>query len=102
MRPRSLTGIDVPGLHFADVVGARVERRPAALRARKALTWRVLHRYAGERAAQIVVGRNIDHPRLRAEGGGRPVLAAVGRRAELGALARARLARGIDIRPAGH
>ena len=35
VRPHALAGIDVPGLHFADVIGAGVEERPVGFSTRE-------------------------------------------------------------------
>ena len=52
-------------------------------------------------AAEILVGRDVDHPRLRAERDRRPVLAAPERRAEFRRLAGAGLVGRIDVGPSG-
>src|SRR5207253_4074867 len=65
-----------------------------------ALSRRVGGRFAGDRAAQIFIGRDIEQPRLRAVGDRRPVLAAPKRRTEIRLLAGPGLTGRVDIRPA--
>jgi hypothetical protein len=62
----------------------------------------VFHLGAGQPVAEVVVGRDVDHARLRAEGDGWPVLAAPVRRADvIHLLAGRRLARRVDIGTSG-
>ena len=75
MRPDPQAGVDTPRLHLAVMVGARHEFK-AELRARVVLARDVLDFAADRRSTDILVRRNVDHPRLRAERDGRPVLSA--------------------------
>src|SRR4030095_12941892 len=59
----------------------------------------ILDRHAGQDAAQSIVGRDVDHACLRAEGNRRPVLAPVRTRAEVSLLPRTWFASGVDVRP---
>src|ERR1700730_3406144 len=99
MTPYLLAGVEIPGLQFADMVGARcdVHRRG---RPDIALSRRVCGRFTGDRAAQVFVGRDVEQPRLWAVGHRRPILAAPQRWAEIGFSPGAGLAGRVDIRPA--
>src|SRR5205823_5373823 len=97
--PRADAGIDVPGLHFTDVIraGGDVQRgRGACVRAASA----IFHFLTDRSATQVVVSRNINHPRLGAERDGRPVFPAPKRRAKVSLLAGARLSIRVDLGPA--
>ena len=96
MRPHARAGVDVPRLHFTDVIGARGDDKRAR-GAGVAAAGRVGGRTADQRAAQVLVGRNVEHARLGAERRRWPVLAAPVRRAEICALTGARLAGGVDV-----
>src|SRR5262249_23696986 len=100
--PDSLARIHIPRLHLAEMVRARCCEGPAAANADKSRAGRVLNFSAHVRAADVVVGRNINHPRLRAERNRRPVLAPVRVRTEVGLLSSSRLPIRVDVRPAGY
>jgi hypothetical protein len=59
----------------------------------------VFRRFTGEFRAQIFIGRDVKHPRLRTVGNRRPILAAPQAWTELGGLVGAGFARLVDVRP---
>src|SRR6187401_732254 len=98
VRPDPLARVDVPRLNFADVVspwGDGERRRGAGKRS----AGHVLDLTANDAGAQVLVGGNVDHPRLGAEGDRRPVLAPPVRGTEIRGLAGPWLASWIDVRP---
>src|SRR6185312_16343850 len=100
-RPYLFAGVEVPGLQLADVVGPGHHLQDVLRHPHVAFALHIFDRLAGQLGAQVVVGGNIHHPRLRAVGDRRPILAAPQAGAELGGLACPRLARLIDIRSPG-
>src|SRR6266852_6046853 len=98
--PHSLASVDIPRLHFTDMVGARGSGH-GACRAREWAAGRILHPLPRECGAQILVRGDVDHPGLRAESHWRPILATPKRRAEICLLVGARLVVGINLRPPG-
>src|SRR5438552_240414 len=100
-RPNLFAGIEIPGLQLADVVGAGNHLQHVFSDAHETLASDVFRGFAGELGAEVVVGGDVEHPRLRAVRGRRPILAAPQARTELGALVGARLARLIDLGPSG-
>src|SRR5437879_8465370 len=100
-RPYLFAGIEIPGLQLADVVGAGNHLHHVLSDAHETLALHVFRGFAGELGAEIVVGGDVEHPRLRAVRGRRPILAAPQARTELGGLAGARLARLVDVGPSG-
>src|SRR2546428_3040500 len=100
-RPYLFAGIEIPGLQLPDVVGAGNHLQHVFRDAHEALALHVFRGFAGELGAEVVVGGDVEHPRLRAVCGRRPVLAAPQARTELGGLAGARLAGLLDVRPSG-
>ena len=95
--PDALPGIHIPRLYFADMIraGNHRERRRDA---HKRLATVVLRVAANQGAAQVFVGRDIHHSRLRIKGSGRPVLAAGKRRAVGDGLAGGGLMRRVNFR----
>jgi len=65
------------------------------------VTKRIANGLSGKGVTEIIVGWDIEQTRLRAVGHRRPIFAAPQRRAELGVLPGPRLARGVDLGPAG-
>jgi hypothetical protein len=59
----------------------------------------VFRRFTGEFRAQILIGRDVKHPRLRTVGNRRPILAAPQAWTEPGGLVGAGFARLVDVRP---
>src|SRR5439155_17187776 len=84
-----------------DVVGAGTHLHHVFRDALETLALHVFRGLAGELCAEVVVGGDVEHPRLRAVRGRRPILAAPQARTELGGLAGARLARLVDVGPSG-
>src|SRR5207247_3091317 len=93
--PHFLTGVHVPGLDLADVLRAVRDDHPDVLDlgAQPELALLVGVRRAQERAAEVLVGRDVQISGLRIVGGRRPVLAAPQRRTEGDLLTRDRLLR---------
>ncbi len=93
----------IPGLELAEMIGARLGLQADVFRlgAEPELARLQRHLFAGEAAAEILVGGHVDEAGLLAIGGRRPVLAAPQRGTELDALADDGLVGGIDDRPAG-
>src|SRR6266705_6997140 len=100
-RPYLFAGIEIPGLQLADVVGAGNHLHHVLSDALETLALHVFRGFAGELCAEVVVGGDVEHPRLRAVRGRRPILAAPQARTELGGLVGARLAALVDIGPSG-
>src|SRR4030095_3535142 len=78
--PHPFTGVDLPRLHFADVVGAGSDGK-GGRGAGVAAAGRVWDLLPDRGPAEILVGWNIDHPRLRTERDRRAVFSAPERRA---------------------
>src|ERR1051326_2407803 len=100
MGPHLLAGIDIPRLHLADVVGSGNEIRrvtDAGICAARRVRYFFI---SNHRPAEVLIGRNVDHPCLRAERDRRPVLAAPKRGAEVRHFSGPRLSFGIHFRPA--
>src|SRR4029450_7717283 len=100
VRPDAHAGIDVPRLYFAaDVRRARRHEGAGAYAARagKRFAAAVLDRHADQRAAQIVVRRDVDHPRLRVERDWWPVLPTVRAWTEFCFFVGAWLVNGVDL-----
>ncbi len=100
MGPHALARVDVPRLHFADVIRAG-SHREGVRRADVSLARPVRHRLAAHRLAEVFVGRDVDHARPGAEGNRRPVLPAPQRRAKRRFPGAAGLVLRIDVRPPG-
>jgi len=75
MTPHLLPGIEVPSLQFTDVIGVR-RQEESGHSSSIALPWRVGDRLTRHRAAQIVIGWDIEQPRLWTVSHWRPILAA--------------------------
>ena len=88
--PDLLAGVEIPGLHFADMIGALAEIQPAR-HAGVRLTGDIGDGTAEDRAAEVLVGRDVEQLGLRAVGDRRPILATPEARAEIRHLAGARL-----------
>src|SRR4029450_9053655 len=101
MRPHALTGIDVPRLHLAKVIGAGRCESPETAYTHVGSAGSVNSLHTCARSTEVVVGRHIDHARLGAERNRRPVLAAVRVRAVFSLFAGPGLASRIDIGPTG-
>src|SRR5438067_1146383 len=100
VRPRLLARVDVPRLHFADVIGARRDIHLVE-RARPPPAVRRVEHARDHHGAEVLLRRHVDHARLRVERAGLPVLASVPRRAEAGELADRCAMIGIDLGPPG-
>src|SRR5215831_4511863 len=85
------------------MIGARTRSQPDVFRlgAEPKLARLERHLLAGEAAAEIIVGGNVDQLGLLAIRRRRPILAAPERWTELDPLAEHGLVRGIDDRPSG-
>src|SRR6516164_10355265 len=99
MAPDLLAAIELPRLQLTDVVGAGsdLEDRVFWRYPGEALPRRIGDGTTGKCLTQVLVGRDVERPGLRAVGRWRPVLAAPQWRAEFGFFAGPRLARRIDI-----
>src|SRR3977135_666858 len=100
-RPHLLAGVEIPRLQLADVIGAGDHLHHVLRDAHGALAAPAFGRLAGPLGAEILVSGDVEHPRLRAVGDRRPVLAAPQARAELRGLSGAGLAVLVDVGPAG-
>src|ERR1700733_1523198 len=103
MRPGLLSGRGIPRLQLAIMIGAGNHRQTdiLGLGPEPKLAWNQRHLLAGETAAEIVVGGNVDKTGLLAIRRGRPILAAPQGRTELNPFAERRFMLDIDDRPAG-
>src|SRR2546426_5904808 len=101
VRPYTLAGVNVPGLHFSEMVGARDGERLASSNSDERPAGRVLNLRAHVGATDVVIGRDINHPRLRTERDGWPVLSAVRSRTKVGAFAGAGFVSGVHVRTSG-
>src|ERR1700676_1537911 len=100
MRPNTLAGIDVPGLHFTYMISAGSDRE-TQFHTHKSSACFVFHFLTQRSLTEIVIGRDINHPRRRTESDRRPVLAAPQRWAVRHFFSGARLVVQIDLRPPG-
>src|SRR5579863_1855963 len=98
--PCQLSGVDVPGLDLAEVVGARHDIARLELHSGVSFARRILYFHPGRCAAYVVVGRNVNHACLWTERDGRPVFAAMQFRAIGRMLSGTWLVGRVHIRPA--
>ena len=102
-RPDFLAGFQVPRLNLADVIRTLdiVHLDVGDRYAKPQVTRGIRHVLADQRAAQIVVGRNVEQAGIRIVRLRRPILAAPQRRAEVDLFTYDRLVGFVVGRPAG-
>src|ERR1700687_4777057 len=100
MRPHALPRVHVPPLHLADMVGAGSDVE-GGRRAGEATARNVRGLLSDGGPAEVLVGRDVNHAGLRAEGNRRPVLAAPERRAVVRQLAGSGLVSRINVGTTG-
>src|SRR5438876_8394918 len=100
MSPDTPAGVDIPRLHFANMVGARGDRK-VRRRACETTARHVFDFPSDGCHTQILIGRDVNHPGLRAESDWRPILAAPERWAEVCHLAGTGLSVRINLRASG-
>src|SRR6476661_10328702 len=100
MRPGLLAGGRIPRLQFAKMGGAGTRRQAdiLGLGSEPKLAGDQRHLFAGEAAAEILVGGNVDQPGFLTIRRRRPILAAPQRWTEFDPLANHRLASRVDNR----
>src|SRR5262245_8210242 len=98
--PHAFAGVDIPRLNFTDVVCARSEI-DRTRRTGKVSADYVFNFSTYESAAEIFIGRNIDHSSLWTEGDRWPILSSPVRRTVVCHFSGAGLAHGIHVGTAG-